>query len=128
MYPVHLPDGNQVFREYYQISGDDKPDDTAESEPQDEGELMSHYESSHSLFGFIWQISAATGWSVNYILWDVNLQTLQMMLYDAPHYVTSKPKGDKPGNKKKDKTPEPASGRKKSRIAELFQSRLNTPT
>jgi hypothetical protein len=52
---------------------------------------------------------------VKYILWGVNLQTLQMMLYDAPHYVSGK-KTDK-------KTP--PSGKKKNRIAEMYQSRLN---
>ena len=34
----------------------------------------------------MWQIAAATGWSVKYILWGVNYQTLRMMLADAPHY------------------------------------------
>ena len=35
----------------------------------------------------MWQIAAATGWSVRYILWGVNYQTLRMMLADAPRYV-----------------------------------------
>jgi len=35
----------------------------------------------------VWQIAAATGWSVRYILWGVNYQTLRMMLADAPRYV-----------------------------------------
>lgn len=34
----------------------------------------------------MWQIAAATGWSVKYILWGVNYQALRMMLADAPHY------------------------------------------
>lgn len=38
----------------------------------------------------VWQIAAATGWSVRYILWGVNYQTLRMMLADAPRYVKKK--------------------------------------
>lgn len=33
----------------------------------------------------MWQIASATGWSVHYILWNVNYQTLTLMLADAPH-------------------------------------------
>lgn len=40
----------------------------------------------------MWQIAAATGWSVRYILWGVNYQTLRMMLADAPRYVKKKEK------------------------------------
>lgn len=40
----------------------------------------------------VWQIAAATGWSVRYILWSVNHQTLRMMLADAPRYVKKKEK------------------------------------
>ncbi|MDE5706912.1 MAG: hypothetical protein K2H69_01885 [Alistipes sp.] len=40
----------------------------------------------------MWQIAAATGWSVRYILWGVNCQTLRMMLADAPRYVKKKEK------------------------------------
>jgi hypothetical protein len=82
-----------------------------ECEPGRKGELKSRYEGSHSLFGFIWQIAAATGWSVKYILWGINLQALQMMLYDAPHYVKTK------GNTSAQKG-------KKQNMAEMFQSRL----
>lgn len=42
------------------------------------------YVGSHSPFGIVWQIATATGWSVRYILWGVNYQTLRMMLADAP--------------------------------------------
>ena len=38
----------------------------------------------------VWQIAAATGWSVRYILWGVNYQALRMMLADAPRYVKKK--------------------------------------
>lgn len=38
----------------------------------------------------MWQIAAATGWSVRYILSGVNYQTLIMMLSDAPRYVRRK--------------------------------------
>ena len=60
--------------------------------PQKEGELKSHWEGSHSPFGFIWQIASATGWSVEYILHGVNYQTLIMMIADAPRYVDQKKK------------------------------------
>lgn len=61
----------------------DESDDT-ETEPSEEGELK--LDGSHSPFGFVWQIAAETGWSVRYILWGVNVQTLLMMLADAPRY------------------------------------------
>lgn len=80
-----------------------------ECEPRRKEELTGRYEGSHSLFGFIWQIASATGWTVKYILWGINMQTLQMMLYDAPHYVRDT--GKKKIGKKQD-------------IAAMFQSRL----
>jgi hypothetical protein len=49
---------------------------------------------------------------VKYILWEVNLQTLQMMLYDAPRYIKVKAAGEKKAGKKQD-------------IAGMFQSRLS---
>ena len=39
----------------------------------------------------MWQIAAATGWSLHYILEGINYQTLIMMLADAPRYIR-KPK------------------------------------
>ena len=87
--PVRIADGHAVFYTYYQISRDDESDE-AETEPTKEGELKSHWEGSHSPFGFIWQIASATGWSVEYILKGVNYQTLIMMLSDAPRYIDSK--------------------------------------
>jgi len=52
-----------------------------------------------------------------------------MMLHDAPHYVSTgrKPEQEdsKPINKKQKKNkPSAATGKRKSRITELFQSRL----
>ena len=41
----------------------------------------------------MWQIAAATGWSVSYILEGVNYQTLIRMLSDAPRYVRKKKGG-----------------------------------
>jgi hypothetical protein len=46
----------------------------------------------------------------------VNLQTLEMMLYDAPRYVPGKKKAAG-GNLQP--------GKKNNRIAELYQSRLS---
>ncbi len=84
---------NRSFYTYYQIGGEDEPDE-AETEPGSDGELKSRYRGSHSPFGFVWQVAAATGWSVPQILDKVNYQTLVMMLSDAPRYVgTSNRKG-----------------------------------
>ena len=81
-----------AFYEHYQVGGADEPDE-AEAEPRKEGELRTVYEKSHSPFGFVWQIAAATGWSTGYILEGVNYQTLIMMLADAPRYVRKKSGG-----------------------------------
>jgi len=63
----------------------------------------------------VWQIAAATGWSVKYILWGVNYQTLRMMLADAPHYE----------NRKEDKPTAGKGGKSHSKsLAGFFQSRL----
>lgn len=89
---IRVADGNRPFYKYYQIGGADESDE-AEDEPKKEGELRTEYEGSHSLFGFVWQIASATGWSVRYILDGVNYQALIMMLSDAPRYVRRKVKG-----------------------------------
>ena len=78
------------------------------------GELRTVYESSHSPFGIVWQIASATGWSVHYILWKVNFQTLAMMLADAPHYRSVPAECTEAGS---------ATG--KTDTAQLFQSKLN---
>lgn len=44
----------------------------------------------------MWQIAAATGWSVRHILWEVNYQTLLVMMADAPRY-RSKAKNEEHG-------------------------------
>ena len=89
IWEIRHPYGDRVFYTYYQISRDDQSDET-ETEPKERGELKSHWEGSHSPFGFVWQIASATGWSVRYILYGVNYQTLIMMLSDAPRYVNKK--------------------------------------
>ena len=111
--PIRIADGHAVFYTYYQISRDDESDEAA-SEPRKEGELKSRWESSHSPFGFVWQIASATGWSVDYILNGVNFQTLIMMLSDAPRYVDSKEQ------KKADQTEEEEA----EDIVGFFQSNL----
>ncbi|MBC8620757.1 hypothetical protein H8788_23775 [Parabacteroides faecis] len=45
----------------------------------------------------MWQIATATGWSLYYIMWKVNYQTLVMMSADAVRYVSGK---NKENNKK----------------------------
>ena len=90
-----VPDvgGYEPFYDYYQISRKDESD-AGETEPGKEGELKSRWEGSHSPFGFIWSIAAATGWSVDYILHGVNYQTLMLMIADAPRYVEAQRKAD----------------------------------
>lgn len=73
------------------------------------------YVGSHSPFGIVWQIAAATGWSVKYILWGVNYQTLRMMLADAPHYEKEND-NNRTGSKGGKGKPKSLSG--------FFQSRL----
>lgn len=110
---VRQSDGNRPFYTYYQISGADESDET-ETEPKKEGELRTEYESSHSPFGFIWQIASATGWSVDYILNGINYQTLIMMLSDAPRFVRRKA-GSDPSLSEEDEA---------SSIVGFFQSKL----
>ena len=80
--------GDAGFQEYYHLGRTDESL-PARREPQEKRELRTVYEPSHSPFGIIWQIASATGWSVHYILWKVNYQTLSLMLADAPRYVTA---------------------------------------
>ena len=112
---LHVPIGDKGFRNYYQIVGGIEPDESDDTEPKGKGELRTQYESSHSLFGMVWQISSATGWSVDYILWHVNYPTLLMMMADAPRYIKVKNEPQKP--KKSGK-------RTSSEILEFFQTKL----
>lgn len=112
--------GYRPFYEYYQIGRADESDE-AETEPKGEDELTSGYESSHSIFGFIWQIADVTGWSVDYILNKVNYQTLIMMLSDAPHYKkTNKSPKSSSGNNIVNATPEEQA----AEVAGFFKSNL----
>ena len=84
------------FYAYYRLGRGGEPADarreprgkTDKAKARNREELTTHYEPSHSLFGIIWQIASATGWSVHYILWEVNYQTLAMMMADAPRTTT----------------------------------------
>ena len=93
--------GYRLFYAYYQLGGKDESDE-AETEPRKEGELRTEYESFHSPFGFVWQIAAATGWSVDYILNGVNYQTLILMMSDAPRYVRKRKGRDKNQSEKEE--------------------------
>ena len=75
--------------------------------------------SSHSPFGFVWQIASATGWSVDYILDGVNYQTLIMMLNDAPRYVRKKQGGGNGAPR-----PEHSAEDEANDIVGFFQSKL----
>ena len=105
--------GTKSFYEHYRIGG------TGESpvaEDEQKGGGVNHRVCrSHSPFGIVWQIAAATGWSRDHILWKVNYQTLRMMLADAPHYERRR-KG-KPDCKGK--------GVKPKSVAGFFQTRLH---
>lgn len=79
---LHVSKLYTIFHAFYQLCGSD----VATAEPRDGGELS--YEGSHSPFGVVWQIATATGWSVDYILWGLSYQLLQLMLSDAPRYLT----------------------------------------
>lgn len=83
---AYRADGYRPFSNYYQL-GRGAESGEAENEPLKERESKGRMEGSHSPFGFIWQIAAATGWSVHYILWKVPYPTLLLMLSDAPHWV-----------------------------------------
>ena len=108
--------GNTGFYEYYRIGREYRSLPVRSEPPQKsrKGELRTVYESSHSPFGIVWQIASATGWSVHYILWKVNFQTLAMMLADAPHYRSVPAECTEAGS---------ATG--KTDTAQLFQSKLN---
>ena len=92
----HGPALDTGFYAYYRLGRSDKPADarreprgrTNKTDGRKGEELKTHYEPSHSLFGIVWQIASTTGWSVHYILWGVNYQTIALMLADAPHYTT----------------------------------------
>lgn len=112
---VCQPHGNRPFYSYYQISREDKSD-AAETEPKKEGELTTHYENSHSPFGFLWQVATATGWTIDYILHKVNYQTLIMMLSDAPRYIEKRNSNPDAGTSAEDEANE---------IAGFFRSNLS---
>lgn len=87
----------------------------AEAEPEGGEELRGGYEGSHSLFGFVWQVADATGWSVKYIMEELNYQTLVLMLSDAPRYRSGKKKGAVSGSSAEEEA---------AAIAGIFKSRL----
>lgn len=71
----------------------------------------------------LWQLAQATGWSVDYMLWGVNWETLSLMLADAPRYV--KAKADERGDGgKKGVAPKGKKKRTAEEILEMFQTRL----
>lgn len=70
---------------------------------------------SHSPFGVLWQVASSTGWSLRYILWRVNYQTLVMMAADQPRYIDAE-------TVKKRTNKQPGKG-KRNALA-YFQSRL----
>jgi len=42
----------------------------------------------NSLWGSLWSICTATGWTLDYLIWGVAWVNLQMMIVDAPRYVS----------------------------------------
>lgn len=114
--------GYTEFREYYRIVGGDESAEADDGEPRSGEELRTKYEGSHSLFGMLWQVAQATGWSVDYMLWGVNWETLALMLADAPRYVKVKAEGRGDGGKKGIGTR--TKKRTAEEILEMFQTRL----
>ena len=113
--------GHAGFREYYRIVGGDESAEADDGEPGKEGELRTKYESSHSLFGMLWQVAQATGWSVDYILWGLNWETLVLMLADAPRYM----KVEKGAERGVGGRPTQVKGKRTAQeILECFQTRL----
>lgn len=86
------------------------------------------FEGSHSPFGFVWQIASVTGWSVNYILYGVNYQTLIMMLNDAPRHRRVRKGQPSGGHVESGSIPQPIDAEAASAEAEeilgFFQSKL----
>ncbi len=78
------------FYEYYQITQEDDDDESEDYGSENEKELKSSYESSHSLFGIIWTIQKETGWTHSYILWGESWFNIQMKLADAPRVISNK--------------------------------------
>ena len=78
------------FYDYYQINRGDEDHSPEESESGRAGELTGRHEGLHSPWGTIWSIATATGWSLDYILWQVSWGNLMMMIADAPRYITGK--------------------------------------
>ena len=66
----------------------------------------------------LWQVVQATGWSLDYVLWGVNWETLVMMLADAPRYIKVKRGNERAARKK-------VGGKRTAQeILELFQTQL----
>ena len=76
------------FYEYYQIDADNDNDPSEESEPTADGESGGYVKSANSPFGTIWAIAQATGWTADYILWKIPFACLQLMIADAPRYIS----------------------------------------
>ena len=66
----------------------------------------------------LWQVAQATGWSLDYIMWGVNWETLLLMLSDAPRYVKVKGKAGSAASRKE------TGKRTAQEILECFQTRL----
>lgn len=64
----------------------------------------------------MWQIAAVTGWSLDYILWGVNVESLYMMLSDAPHHLSPEPKA------------RPREGHREAKVKSLIDYLTSSPT
>jgi hypothetical protein len=61
-------------------------DKESESEPAEPGELIG----MNSPWGVMWNIQKETGWTDEYLLWEIPWINVRMKLADAPHYLYSK--------------------------------------
>ncbi|GHV32136.1 hypothetical protein FACS1894177_07850 [Bacteroidia bacterium] len=57
-------------------------DETNESEPEGKGELKG----GHSPFGVMWRVQKETGWTDEYLLWQIPWVNVRMKLIDEIPY------------------------------------------
>jgi len=72
-----------IFYELYQIDTNTEADEAegGKSEP-------GHHRGLNSLWGSLWSVCTATGWTLDYLIWGIAWINLQMMITDAPRYVS----------------------------------------
>jgi hypothetical protein len=67
------------FYEFYQIDSHPPANETEGRSGREHGGLK-------SLWGSLWSVCTATGWTLEYLLWQITWINLQMMIVDAVRY------------------------------------------